>query len=172
MKTVVLDPVPVEVERLIARRQRLGQDRFDEVWEGTYHMAPAPRGRHGYLDGELAAMLRPRAEAAGLVETGQVNIGQPDDYRVPDRAYHRDFDPEAVYYPTAAVVVEIVSPGDETYQKLPFYAAHRVDEVLVVDPVGRSVRVLALAGEAYEDADRSSALGAGVEELQAGVRWP
>jgi Uma2 family endonuclease len=34
----------------------------------------------------------------------------------------------------AVLVVEILSPGDETYDKLDWYAAGGVDEVLVVDP--------------------------------------
>jgi hypothetical protein len=29
-------------------------------------------------------------------------------------------------------VIEIVSPGDESWDKLPFYAAHEVDEALIV----------------------------------------
>jgi Uma2 family endonuclease len=36
--------------------------------------------------------------------------------------------------PTAALAVEIVSPGDESWEKLPFYAAHKVEQVLIVDP--------------------------------------
>jgi hypothetical protein len=63
--------------------------------------------------------------------------------------------PETVYLPTAAVVVEIVSPDDETYDKLPFYAAHGVNEVLVSDPDERSLRIMALAGDHYEDAEQS-----------------
>ena len=39
-----------------------------------------------------------------------------------------------MWLPTAALVVEVVSPGDETYDKLQFYACHNVDEVLIVDP--------------------------------------
>jgi len=31
-------------------------------------------------------------------------------------------------------VVEILSPGDDTDNKLPFYAAHGVDELLIIDP--------------------------------------
>jgi len=30
---------------------------------------------------------------------------------------------------TVALVVEIVSPGDESWQKLPFYAAHSAGEL-------------------------------------------
>ncbi len=39
-----------------------------------------------------------------------------------------------MWFATAALVVEIVSPGDKTWEKLPFYAAHSVDESLIVDP--------------------------------------
>jgi Uma2 family endonuclease len=44
-------------------------------------------------------------------------------------------------------VIEIVSPGDESWKKLPFYAERRVVEVLIVDPSQRSVHWLALAGD-------------------------
>ena len=81
-------------------------------------------------------------------------------------------DPEAVYLSTAAVVVEIVSPGDETYDKLPFYAAHGVDEVLVADPARRRVQVLVLSGDHYQDAEASAILGAQASELSIAVRWP
>ena len=36
--------------------------------------------------------------------------------------------------PTAELVVEIVLPGDGTWDKLSFYAAHDVGELLIVDP--------------------------------------
>ncbi len=42
------------------------------------------------------------------------------------------------------MVVEIPSPGDETWHKLPFYAAHDVDEVLIVDPAEQTVTWLGL----------------------------
>jgi hypothetical protein len=34
MPTLVLDPPPQEFTKLIERRRTLGQDRFDEVWDG------------------------------------------------------------------------------------------------------------------------------------------
>jgi hypothetical protein len=40
--TLVMDPPPAEFEALIERRRRLGLDRRDEMWEGVYHLAPAP----------------------------------------------------------------------------------------------------------------------------------
>jgi hypothetical protein len=59
--TFVRDPQPVEFEALLERRRRLGQDLFDEVWEGVLHMNPAPSGRHGDLESQLHVLLAPLA---------------------------------------------------------------------------------------------------------------
>jgi len=53
------------------------------MWEGEYHVAPEAHGRHGDVDDQLAAFLRPRARAAGLWGSGPLNLGTPEDYRVP-----------------------------------------------------------------------------------------
>ena len=59
---------------------------------------------------------------------GKFNLGESEhDYRVPDGGVHRER-PRGVWLATAAIVVEIVSPGDESMEKLPFYARQRVDE--------------------------------------------
>jgi Uma2 family endonuclease len=134
--TLVRDPQPAEFEALLERRQRLGQDLFDEVWNGVLHMSPAPSGRHGELASQLHALLRPLAAEAGLVMRGQFNLGEEHDYRVPDCGLHRDA-ADRVFYRSAALVVEIVSPGDESWAKLDFYASHRVHELLIVDTLHR-----------------------------------
>jgi hypothetical protein len=54
------------------------------------------------------------------------NLGEPEDYRVPYGGLFRP-GPDEVYVPTAALVVEIISPDDNTWEKLGFYAAHGVD---------------------------------------------
>lgn len=38
--TLVRDPQPKEFEALLERRRQLGQDRYDEVWDGVYVMNP------------------------------------------------------------------------------------------------------------------------------------
>lgn len=168
----MLDPLPPEMEQLLSRRRRLGLDGYDEVWEGTYHMAPMSRGRHGWLQFQVAEILGRHARAAGLVGVGPFNLGDgPDDFRVPDLGFLRDLDPATLYLPTAALVVEVVSPGDETYDKFGFYADHRVDELLVVDPGERRVSLHALAGESYERVDHSCLLGIEVAGLAARLRW-
>ncbi|MDQ2826972.1 MAG: Uma2 family endonuclease [Actinomycetota bacterium] len=171
MRTVVLGPQP-EVQALIERRRTLGTDLFDEVWGGTYHMAPAPNSAHAYLDDVLAVLLHPYAEAAGLVGTGPFNLGQPDDYRVPDRGYHRGR-PTGTWVPTAAVVVEIVSPDDETHATFGFYARHAVDEILVADPSIAEIHVWSRrADHTYEAVPASALLSVAAEELVDAITWP
>lgn len=168
---MILGPRPAELEALIERRRALGLDVYDEVWEGEYHMAPAAHPSHGYLDDELAVLLRPLARRAGLVGSGPFNLGEADDYRVPDRGLHRVV-ATTTFVPTAAVVVEIRSPDDETSNKLDFYAARGVDELLIVSPADRSVAWLGLRDGRYIVADSSSLLGISAEDLAGQIDWP
>jgi hypothetical protein len=126
---------------------------------------------HGYLDNVLAVLLGPYASRAGLVGTGPFNLGEPNDYRVPDRGYHRTL-PSQVYVPTAAVVVEVVSRDDETWEKFDFYARHHVDEICTAEPTERRLRWFRLIGQAYVDTDASELLGVTVADLVARIDWP
>ena len=166
-----MDPPPAEFEVLLERRRRLGQDLFDEVWDGVLHVNPAPHSRHGKVDAQLAALLYESTHQAGLVQSGPLNLGDAEDFRVPDRALLRP-GPDDVYLPTAALVVEIVSPGDDTWQKLGFYAAHTVDELVIVDPQERTVQWLGLTGERYEPLERSGLIELGPAELAEQIDWP
>jgi Uma2 family endonuclease len=173
MATLVLDPYAYELEALMERRRISGLDRLDEVWEGVLHMVPAPSYEHARISQQLAEILGPRARAAGLIAAmGEFNLGDSDhDFRVPDGGLHR---PGAggVWLHTAALAVEIVSPGDETWQKLPFYAAHRVDEVLIVDPSERALHWLTLTGDEYRPVERSGLIDLGPAELAEQIDWP
>jgi Uma2 family endonuclease len=170
--TLVRDPQPDEFEALLERRRQLGQDLFDEVWEGVLHMNPAPSGRHGDLESQLHALLRPLAAPAGLRMRGPFNLGDQTNYRVPDGGLHRDAT-DRVYYPSAALVIEIVSPDDRTWEKLAFYAVHHVNELLIVDPEQRRVHWLALAADGqYRDTDRSELIALGPVELADRIDWP
>jgi len=167
MKAVVVE-VP---EALVEERRRTGADRWDELWEGELHMVPLPSGLHQRLGGELFAVLLPLAKARGLAgayEAGLYRPGTDLDYRVADHVYARaELATERGVDGPAEVVVELRSPGDETYDKLDFYADLGVGEVIVVHPAVRTVELFVLRGGRHvlvqADSDgrvRSGALGA------------
>jgi len=171
VRTVILGPPPPEVEELIRSRRRTGADRFDEVWEGDLHMNPAPRIDHGDVAVQLTARMLPLARRRGLRVTDGFNLGVADDFRIPDAGVHRERQ-HAVYVPTAALVVEVLSRGDETYEKLPFYATHGVDEVVIADPAGRTLVWLRLVDGAYLETEHSTVLDVAAAELAAQIDWP
>jgi Uma2 family endonuclease len=171
MRTVVLDPPTAGLEEVFERRRRSGLDRRDELWKGVLHMVPAPGYKHFRLDQQLAELIGPAAKTAGLVFGGEFNLGDQDDFRVPDRGLHRAEDRNDWQH-TAALVVEIVSPGDESWEKLGFYAAHDVDEVLIVDPEKHSVDWLGLSDGEYRPIARSGLIELGADELGEQIDWP
>lgn len=173
MSTLVLGSPPPELEALIERRRRAGVDRLDEVWEGVRHMVPGPSFEHAHVAQQLGELLGPLARTAALVPTmHEFNLGESErDFRVPDGGLHRP-GAAGVWHATAAVVVEIVSPDDETWQKLPFYAAHDVDEILIVDPTERSVTWLGLRDGEYHPLERSRLIELGPAELAERLAWP
>jgi Uma2 family endonuclease len=173
MRTLVLDPFTAGFDELLERRARSGLDRLDEVWGGVLHMIPAPSLAHARIAQQLAELLGPLARAAGLEPAmHEFNLGHSErDFRVPDGALHRP-GAAGTWLPTAALVVEIVSPGDESWEKLPFYAAHNVDEVLIVDPLERRVHWFALAGDEYSDVRHSALIDLGPNQLCEQIDWP
>ena len=173
MSTVILGPAPPELDALMARRRIAGVDRLDEVWVGVLHMVPAPSYGHARLMTQLTVVLVPLAKAAGLeAAMHEFNLGTSvEDFRVPDGGLHRP-GPKDVWLPTAALVVEVLSPDDESWQKLPFFAAHHVDEVLFVDPAERKVNLMALREGEYAPIERSTLIELGAAELSARLDWP
>jgi Putative restriction endonuclease len=67
---------------------------------------------------------------------------------------------------------EIVSPGDESWAKLPFYAAHDVDEMLIIDPREHSVAWLGLTDGEYRPIDRGGLIDLGSDHLPGQIDWP
>lgn len=162
---------PPGFEAWLERRRALGQDTYDEVWEGEYHVAPMAHGRQGVLQVQLAVILAPLALAAGLVGSGPLNIGEPADYRVADGAYLVP-GPTALWNPTAAIVVEITSPDDETAAKLGFYHRCGVGELLVLDPSARTVAWYEREATGFVPAPGSRLLGVESAVLAARIDWP
>ena len=141
MTMVVLDP-------LIARdflhlRRSSGNDRWDEVWDGIYMLMPNPNIEHQGIAGRLLMVLGPVIEWTGLgrVFPG-VNVSDRLDdwtknYRCPDVAVYLEGNPAeakgAFWYGGPDFAVEIVSPDDRARDKLGFYAAVGVRELLLLD---------------------------------------
>ncbi len=170
MKTVVLGEHR-EMANLLERRRSLGQDRFDEMWSGEPHLAAPKHSNHGLIKGRLVYALEPRASRVGLLAGDSFNLGEPDDFRVPDAGYHRAV-PGTLYVSTAVLVLEVLSADDETFEKFDFYAAHGVDELLVADPDTRTVRCWHLTDGAYDEQPASALLDVDLATLIAEVDWP
>jgi hypothetical protein len=171
MRVLVCDPPPPAFEAFLEERRRTGADRRDEIWDGVLHVAPAPQRRHGTLLMRIAALLQPLAGPAGLEIISDFNIGEPQDYRIPDAGLLRS-GPNVTFLLTAAMAIEIVSPRDDTWDKLPFYAEHDIDELLIVDPETRKVDWLGLADGKYAPIGRSGLIDLGPEQLAAQIDWP
>jgi Uma2 family endonuclease len=167
--TIIRGPRPPEIEAWLERRHLDGLDRFDEVWEGQYVVAPDPHGNHGRLQLGLAGLLLPASRRLGLHAMATFNLGGPEDYRVPDAGLTAEA--PAIWHETAVLVVEILSPDDATFEKLDFYRAHAVRELLVLDWGMRSVRVLDLQAD-RSDRPGSAVLGLTIHEIAAAIDWP
>lgn len=172
MRTLLPDPPPAEFEELLERRRRWGADRRDEVWEGVLHMNPAPDLSHGGLVAQLIAALLPAAKAVGLLVSDQFNLGEGlCDYRIPDAGLHRER--SGAWLHTAALAAEILAPGDESWDKLPFYAARHVDELLIIDPAQHVVPWLALDEHGdYQPVEHSGLVDLGPAQLAEALDWP
>jgi Uma2 family endonuclease len=139
--TLIVDPHISEP--LIEERRARGADRFDEVWQGTYIMAPAPNDEHQDVVGGLIEVFRTVVDRRGLGKTRPaINLAaDPEqwerDYRVPDLVVFLTGSTavcHGVFWSGPPdFLVEITSPFDKTRDKLDFYSRLRVRELLIVD---------------------------------------
>ncbi len=171
MRTLVLDPTPPQLEELLERRRQMGADRHDEVWDGVLHMVPAASAAHSFTAHQVSVLLDGPVRAAGLHVSVEFNLGVHGNFRVPDLGVHRELC-SGTWIPTAAIAVEILSPGDETWEKLRFYAEHGVDELLIIDPTSHSVSWLALREGEYRPVDQSELIELSASALAARIDWP
>jgi len=169
MRTLLPDPPPAEFQQLLDQRRQWGADVHDEVWEGVLHMAPAPHGRHANVQLQVLRQLAAAADQTQLIALAEFDLGQPDDCRVPDGGLQRP-GPDLLYYPTAALVLEVISPGDQTPEKIGFYAAHQVDELLIVDPEAHTITWLARHDDQYRPLAHSHLIELAARELV--INWP
>lgn len=117
-------------------------------------------------------VLAPEARRAGVRGIGLFNLGvDKNDYRVPDGGWLRG-EAKGLYVATAAVVLEVLSPHDETFAKFDFYARHRVEEILVAHPTERWVRCYARHGLAYQQVEAGTVFAFSMQRLAAEIDWP
>lgn len=176
MKAVVLDVS----QEWLDERHRLDLDRRDEMWEGVLHMVPPGSSEHNELGADIMSLLRPLAAERGLRRFFEPGIFDPTipsmtSYRVADLGFAL---PEHVtrrgIEGRAALVVEILSPRDESYEKLPFYRRVGVEEVLFVDQLTKAFEVRRPEGDAWLVAGADddgwidlSSLGVGLRTVDA-----
>lgn len=154
MKAVLLE-IPEVLSDWSAERSRLGLDRLDEMWDGVLHMVPAPDYGHQRRDARLVRLLDELADDTDLGVTYETNVlrpGAPErDYRVPDLVVaHPDHVVQKGVEGRAELVVEIRSPYDESWEKLPFFAEMGIPEVLILEPSEPVLLRLAADGSRYE----------------------
>jgi Uma2 family endonuclease len=138
----------------LAERRRLGQDRKDEVWEGVVHMVPPPSGAHEKLVFALFFALNPIAERAGLILRGaSTGLFDPSagetNYRIPDVVLARPDQLSDRGLEGGELVVEVLSPSDESRDKFPFYARLGIRELWLVHPITRAFELHVLTGSVY-----------------------
>ena len=141
MTTLITDP---NLESTLqSERAASGADRYDEVWEGIYMMNPMPNLEHQDIVNGFAAIFQDviRWPGLGMVMPGanvsDREVGWEKNYRVPDVAVclragaAKNCGSHWLGGPD--FVVEVVSPSDQTREKLDFYASVGVRELLIVD---------------------------------------
>jgi Uma2 family endonuclease len=140
----------------LADRHAKGLDRWDEMWEGVLHMTPAPSNEHQRILDELIMFLgrHLRDTRRGTLRSGINVFKGSDNYRIPDLTFvahgrERIFTDDGVRGGGPDAVIEIQSPEDETYDKLAFYAALGIREVIVVDRDSKRPEIFRLAGAQY-----------------------
>lgn len=167
----------------LAERKNSKAAQWDEMWNGVLHMPPMPNRTHQDLARDLMIYLHLHwAGPTGGRVNQEVNLTTPGDepnwtlnFRIPDLVLLTPdrFAIDRGEYMAGApnVVIEIQTPGDETLDKLPFYARLGVPEVWVIHRDTKQPTIFRLAGGQYQPvpaaADGWVPSGLGVELRQA-----
>jgi Uma2 family endonuclease len=150
MRAVWLD-VPHD---FLEERRRLGHDKLDELWDGVLHMVPPPSFSHSTVTTELIGALLPIAKRRGLLArcdgTGLFDPTTDKSWRVPDLTIARPDQTSDRGLEGAELVVEVLSPNDESREKFPFYAKLGVREIWLIDPDTRLTEIYTRVAEGYE----------------------
>lgn len=118
-------------------------DKFDEVWEGTYNVMPQPTNVHQRIVGGFQIVIGTQIDMKGRGQTlpgANVSDRSPDwdkNYRCPDLAVvlldSIAKDCGSYWLGGPDFLMEVVSPDDGAWEKIPFYSKIKVRELLIVD---------------------------------------
>jgi Uma2 family endonuclease len=156
----------VLAQRLRDERKASGADRFDEVWEGTYMMAPMPNNEHQLLVTRLSRVLDEIVTDGSLGEVlAGVNVsdrvqGWEQNYRVPDVAVFlhgsKAENHETFWFGGPDLVIEIISRDDLSREKIAFYGAVGSRELIIVDRDPWQIELHRLSGSELRLVETSS----------------
>lgn len=149
MRVLLLQPD----EKWLEERRRLGLDRRDEVWDGVLHVVPSATATHQRFERSLERTLEPLVQPLGFEVLRDIDVLDPkqreQNYRQPDVVVVSPHDVSERIDGHAELVIEVRSPYDEAYEKIPFYEMCKIPEYWIVDPVTRAFEVLVLRRGTY-----------------------
>ena len=179
---IICDPHALVTLR--AEREARGLDRWDEVWNGVYIVMPLANNEHQSLATRIAARLLGPVEddRGGRVFAG-CNVSDVADpaadwrtnFRCPDVAVFLPGNPAedrgTHWFGGPDCALEIVSRGDRSRQKLGFYAAVGVRELLVLDRDPWGLELYRLAGGELRSVGTTAPGGEALATETVPLRW-
>jgi Uma2 family endonuclease len=140
-----------ELRQMILRRRGLEIDHKDEVWDGVYVIMPDPTLTHQQIVTRLTSILvmvinnAGRGQALAGSNVSDRRSGWKRNFRVPDVVVvlsdSRAVDCDTHWFGGPDFLVEVLSPGDDTNAKIPFYADIGVRELLIIHRDSRRLRL-------------------------------
>lgn len=131
------------IRSIIAKRQRDGHDRRDEVWDGVYFIPPITDNEHQEISSHLSFAFHQVVDWRKIgISYTTINVSDRNEdwlenFREPDLSVYLDGNPardrDTHYQGGGDLIVEILTRGDRARKKLGFYAAVGVRECLVID---------------------------------------
>lgn len=149
----------IATPEIIAERQRLGLDRFDEVWDGEYMMSPMANNEHYEIASRLTTLiqlalgLQSKARIAAGANVSDQQSNWRKNYRCPDVVVVLPngiaIDRKSYWQGGPDFVAEVISPGDRAREKFDFYAKVGSREFLLIDRDPWKLELYTLQGAAF-----------------------
>ena len=155
---------------LLGRAGRQGGEQYRALLCSRGSTGPSlPGGRRGRCpDAYRDLVIEPYARSRGLVSSALCNLGTESDFRWPGGGYHRST-PTGVFVPTVAIVVEVLSPGEDLREVRLLCRAHAVAEIVIADPRRRRVECWQPSGKGHTQVSGSRLLEVTGAEVAAAI---